>query len=232
MQASSIRRYVLVGLIAALVAAAVALVFSMLQADSWRAQMAIAVGSETSVVTPDFGDQLQPVTGTVAQLLRTQVVAKKVIDNLKLGVSPEEFLKKLEVSTKPDAAVIDVSFDSENRLQAVAVLEELGRAFPKLLERPVAPKSSTGATGAGSESEAGTVVKATVFDPPHLLEQKVSPRPLRNSVVAGFLGLLLGLGWVGLRDSREPEPRRRPRPGQDENASGFGAGIDSPQPDA
>jgi uncharacterized protein involved in exopolysaccharide biosynthesis len=46
-----------------------------------------------------------------------------------------------------------------------------------------------------------------VFDPPHLLPDKISPRPFRNAVIAGFLGLLLGIGWVAIRDSREPEER-------------------------
>jgi tyrosine-protein kinase len=53
---------------------------------------------------------------------------------------------------------------------------------------------------ATATSPASPPLTVTIFDPAHVLPDKVSPKPVRNILIAGILGLVLGLLAAFLRD--------------------------------
>jgi capsular polysaccharide biosynthesis protein len=199
-----LKTYIPVAVICVTVTVVIALVVTSLTASVYKAQMTLAVGTADAVVSADLGNDAQPITNTVSQLLRTNVVAATVIERLKLTESPEAFLQALNVEQKPDAAALDITFTAPSKKEAVDVLNELSDVYQQQV-KDITPKTlgtsaATGATGR-DESAQDIRIAVRVFDPPHALEAKVSPRPVRNVGVAIILGLLIAAFWVALTDA-------------------------------
>jgi capsular polysaccharide biosynthesis protein len=196
--------YIPVAIICVTVTVVIALIVTSLTASAYKAQMTLAVGTADAVVSADLGNDAQPITNTVSQLLRTNVVAASVIDRLKLRESPEEFLKALTVQQKPDAAALDISFVAPNKKEAVDVLNELSDVYQKqvksITSKTLGAAATTAATGQ-DPSVRDVRIAVRVFDPPHAMEAKVAPRPLRNVGVAMVLGLLIAAFWVAINDA-------------------------------
>lgn len=209
----SVRPYLIACAIAATVAGAAAIVFSLMAPDRYEAQMVLAVGAQDNVISADLGDQTQSVANTVAQLIRSNVVANSVIQQTKLDVSPSEFLEHLKSEQKPDAAVLTVSYEGESKQQAVMVLTAVDKAFQEQFTKVgsdiKAPKKDP---VTGETQQEKLRVKVRVFDPPHALEKKVSPRPLRNVAIAVFLGLMIAIFWTAFRENRQRVGKRDDRP--------------------
>jgi len=171
---------------------------SLVQPKIYRASTKIFVGS-SGTLNPQFGNVIQPFTQTMSSLLMSDIVARRVIDNLGLNKTTDAVLNNLHVSSTPDNAVLQVSYDSQNRNEAVRVLAEVGSVFTTLvhqkLGRPVAPNVP--------------VVTATVFDPAHASPKAISPHPVRTIVFAGVIGLALGIVLGLLRDTLDERIHKR-----------------------
>jgi capsular polysaccharide biosynthesis protein/MinD-like ATPase involved in chromosome partitioning or flagellar assembly len=198
-----------VGLIVLLIATAVAAAAaaSLTQAKVYRASSKISV---LGTLNPQFGNVIQPFTQTMSSLLKSDIVARKVIDDLSLNETPDDLLRHLSVSSTPDSAVLQVTYDSHDRAEAVRVLAEVGTVFTALVRKKL------GQPGAPE----APVVNATVFDPAHASANPVSPHPVQTMVFAGIVGLALGLVLARLRDALDERIRRR-----DEMEAHFGAPV-------
>ncbi len=211
----SIRPYLLPCAIAVAIAAIAAIAFSVLAPSKYGAEMSLAVGDKNGVVSPELGDQAQAITNTIAQLIRSNAVATQSIRLAKLETSPSTFLKNLKTEQKPDAAVLAVSYKGSSKEQAVKALAALNIAFQAQFAKvgaDIKPPKKT--TAAGAEIQQPLQVKVRVFDPPHALEKKVSPRPVRNLGIAILLGLMIAVFWTAFREagSRRDEPGHTPPP--------------------
>jgi succinoglycan biosynthesis transport protein ExoP len=201
---------VLVVCAALLIAAAT----SLAQPKIYQASSKIFVGS-SGTLNPQFGNVIQPFTQTMSSLLMSDIVARRVIANLGLNKTTDSVLSNLHVSSTPDNAVLQVSYDSQNRNEAVRVLAEVGSVFTTLVQqklgRPSAPRLP--------------VVTATVFDPAHASPNAVSPHPGRTVAFAGIIGLALGIALALLRDTLDERIHKR-----EEMEELFGAPVISALP--
>lgn len=194
------RRAWLIASFVALALGAAALATAV-QTPVYRASMGMVVGQGGGLVRPEFGGTVEPFTRTLSNLLRTNVIAERVVANLDLDISPDELLADIRVQSKPESSVLDVSYDSTDRETAVAVVTEIGTVFTAEVEDKLGP----GQTDRGSGTPG---ITARVFDPAHLEPGRVSPRPVRTLAFVGILALVLAIALAFVRDSLDDRIRR------------------------
>src|SRR5204863_7424195 len=118
----------------------------------------------------------------------------RTIANLHLRDTPKTVLGRMNVSSVPDSAVLQVSHDDRSAASATRTLQELASVFTTLVRQKL---------GKAPVADQTTLprITATVFDPAHASATPVSPRPTRTLALAGFVGLALGLILGLLRDA-------------------------------
>jgi Mrp family chromosome partitioning ATPase/capsular polysaccharide biosynthesis protein len=195
--AQVLQRQAWIVLLVTIVAALSAVAFVSRQTSIYRASSKIVVGQNGGVFQAQFGSAVDPFTQTMTNLLKSDIVARTVVSDLKLRLSPKEMLRRMSVVARPNESVLEVSYDTPDRASAVPVLDEIGTVFAQLVKRRL---GSGAAVGPGSTTAAAPIT-ATVFDPPHLLPGRVSPRPAFTILLGTVLGLVLGLILAMVRDS-------------------------------
>jgi polysaccharide biosynthesis transport protein len=188
-----LRRQLWVIALITLVTLGVAAAINATKEPVYRASMKIVVGQGGGVFQPQFGNVFQPFTQTMTNLLESEIVARNVVDNLGLNIKSKEVLADLHVSARPDSSVLDVGYESTNKDAAVAILDEVGNVFTRLVRQKLGRPS-------GEDAEALPPITATVFDPAYLEPERVGPQPMRSLVFAGFLGLVFGVVMAFVRD--------------------------------
>jgi tyrosine-protein kinase len=205
----------------AALAAAAAVTFT--QPNVYRASATIVVGQGGGLIPPQSGTNVQPLTQTMASLLKDYSVASKTIRGLHLNMTPEDLLKNLNVSTTPDNAVLHVSYDSKSPSEALRILNRVGVVFArsaKQIGRPT-PTTPAAPTTTPGTSTGGTGVTATfIRRSAHASSTPVSPRPVQTLVFAGVIGLALGIVLALLRDALDERIHRR-----EELEDNFGAPV-------
>lgn len=195
--AQVLRRQAWIVLLVTIVAALSAAAVVSQETSIYRASSKIVVGQNGGVFQAQFGSAVDPFTQTMTNLLKSDIVARTVVTNLKLRLSPKEMLRRMSVVARPNESVLEVSYDTPVRGSAVPVLDEIGTVFAQLVKQRL---GNGGAVGPGSTTAAAPIT-ATVFDPPHLLPGRVSPRPAFTILLGTVLGLVLGLILAMVRDS-------------------------------
>ena len=188
------RKWIVVSVLAVAVGAAA--LFSVTERATYRSESKILIGQGGSLPTAATAGQItQTYTATMADLLRSNDLAGRVIARLGLDKTEEELLKEVSVSINPETSVIKVSVDDHSAADAKAINSEIGTVFSQLV------KERLGRTApAEGGAPAISPVTATIWDPAHILPDKVAPQPVRNVIIAGILGLILGLVTAFLRD--------------------------------
>ena len=190
--------------------AAAALVIS--QQDSvYRASMGVIVAQGGGDSRPEIGNR--PLTQTMTNILESNVIASQVVKDLGLPLTSDQLLKKLAVSVRPDSSVLEITYDSTDREQAVAVLSSLGTAFLDLTREKLGVTDSLSRPGP-------LLIIANIYDPPHLQPEPVAPQPAKTLGFAGVLGLALGLILAFARESLDDRVRN-----QRDAAEWFGAPV-------
>lgn len=192
-----LRRHVWL-IVATVVAVLVAVsIYTVSKTSVYRASMGIVVGQGGGVFQPEFGGNVEPFTLTMSNLLRSNVVAQNVIQDLDLTTTPNSLLSHLHVTTKPSSSVLEVSYDSTDKAEALRVLGSVGTEFASLVDQKL-NSQTTGQTGVPTTNPP---ITARVFDPPHLEPGRVAPRPGRDLAFALALGLAIGLVLAFVRAS-------------------------------
>jgi capsular polysaccharide biosynthesis protein/Mrp family chromosome partitioning ATPase len=176
------RRWLLIALIAVLTIGAAA-GFTFTQPRVYRSSMKIVVGQGQGIFLTEVGNVAEQFTQTMGDLLQSYVVANQVIRDLSLTIPPARLLKNLHVVTKPNTAVLEVSYDDTSRVRGLRILTDIGQVFTQQVGQRLA---------AGPGANPNTAVSAKIFEPAHELPEPVQPKPIRNLGVAAVLGLLLG----------------------------------------
>jgi receptor protein-tyrosine kinase len=189
----------LIALVPALAIAAAA--FSVHRQPSvYRASMGIVVAEAGVRYQPPVGNQA--LAQTMKSMLKSDVVARRVVEKLGLPISSSELVSKLRVQLQPDSSVLNVSYDSTNKREALNVLSEVGTGFEKLAREKLGVSTSL-------QQRGPLLIIASVFDPPHLQADRVSPRPKQVLGFAAALGLALGLILAFARESLDDRIRSR-----------------------
>jgi capsular polysaccharide biosynthesis protein/Mrp family chromosome partitioning ATPase len=192
-----------------------AALFLATQHSVYRASMKILVGQGGGQFQPTNPGAFDPFTQTMADLLKSDVVATKVISDLNLQLTPRGLLSHLAVSTKPQTAVLGVSYDSTDRGAAVVILRQTGRVFARLVSQRLGGQTA----GRGGAATTGPV-SVTTFDPAHLEEGRVSPRRSWTFGLAALFALLIGTGLALARETMKPRIDSR-----DQAEEWFGAPV-------
>jgi tyrosine-protein kinase len=187
------RKWIIVGVTAAALLAAS--LYTVLETPTFEARTTIVVGQGGGIVQPQNANAIQPFSATMQELLTSSIVATKVIGRLGLDLTPEQLLRKVSVSFNPESAALQVSVVDTSARRARRIAASIGSVFSKIVSTRLGrlqPGSTPGTTTPG--------LTATIWDPAHVVPGKVSPKPLQNLLVAGVLGIVLGLLAAFLRE--------------------------------
>ena len=190
------RKWIVLGVFAFAVAAAAAV--SFLQQPVYRAEMEILIGQGGGLIDAEAASAIQPYTATMRDLLHSTAIAEQVIDRLDLTDEPQDLLDHLTVEIDPETAVLDCSFLDAEPERAREILQEFGLVFQQFVKERFADAGVTPAPGGTTQQIAKPT--AIVTDPAHVEDTPVSPKPIQNIVIAGVLGLILGLLIAFLRE--------------------------------
>jgi capsular exopolysaccharide synthesis family protein len=129
---------------------------------------------------------LQLLTLTLVEAVDSRPLAKTVIEELDLRVTPEKFLaENLSVEQIPETQFVQVSYRNPDPERAQRVANTIGEAFSERI-------SGVSPDAAG--------ITAIVWEPAAIPEEPVSPDPVRNGLLALVLGLIAGLGLAFLSE--------------------------------
>lgn len=185
-----LRRRAWVIALAALVLAVLAMGYSLLlQTPQYEASVKVLIGQrqEGDQASSLGGDVqgLQDLTVTMTETVQTRPVAEAVIRRLDLSVTPNDFLQNLHVEQSPSATIIEVSYEDPSPERAQQVANAVGEEFSNQVSRL---------------SEDVYAVTATIVEPAVTPQEPVSPRPLRDGLLALALGSILGVGLAFLQE--------------------------------
>lgn len=181
---------------------AIAAAVTLTKDKLYRASMTMTVTESTTGRDPTGELANTELMQTVSQLLKSQIVADRVIENLGLDTTPSKFLKRLKSSYTPGSSVLEITFDSKSKSSAAAVLGEVGDVYDDLVREKLGP-------GGPAPGSALHEVDVEEFDPPHTASEAISPKPVRTLAFAGVLGLALGIGLAFLREGLDEKIRSR-----------------------
>jgi capsular polysaccharide biosynthesis protein/Mrp family chromosome partitioning ATPase len=216
-QLEFVKRQGILVMLVTVTALAAAGVASFSQEKVYRASTKIVVGQGGGIFQPQFGNVFQPFTQTMSSLLKSQIVAETVIADLGLDETPKSLLSRVDVSSTADSAVLEVTFDSNDRAEAVRILGRMAAVFTSLVRQKLG-----GAQQRAAADEAGALppITATVFDPAHAPATPISPQPTRTLAFAAIIALVLGIILGLLRDALDDRLH-----GRDDVEEHFGAPV-------
>jgi capsular polysaccharide biosynthesis protein len=165
-----------------------ALGFSLMQAPTYQASVKLMVGQKSTDSANLSGNVsgLQDLTLTVANGADTLPVAQAAVDQLNAPErSAGEVLGNMSAEPEPGTMFVDVSYTSSDPQEAQSTANAIGQAMSEKVS-----EVSLGANG----------ITATVWAPATLPQEPVSPDPLRNTLTAMVLGVLLGVALAFVLD--------------------------------
>lgn len=129
-----------------------------------------------------------------AEVLKSQPVAGKLIERESIPADSQAVAASVEARVIPDTRIIEVTYTDTDPERAQRAANSLVAIF---VEEEV---ENLG----GAEA-----VAARLLEPAHLPTSPVSPRPLRDGVLGGVLGLALGVGMAFLLKQLDTTLRTR-----------------------
>jgi len=117
----------------------------------------------------------QKLVSTYGELIKTRVVADKVISNLGLSLSYEEYKTRINVNLVKDTEIIRIQVNDTNPILAVDIANETAEVFMETVKGIM------------------QVENVQVIDKAQVPRTPVSPRPMMNMAIAGVLGIMAGV---------------------------------------
>src|SRR5215213_6493524 len=177
------RRLWVVSLVATVLTGAV-VGLSMAQTPTYEASTKILVGQERGVtIDPNYALGLQQLTQTMVGAVTSRPVAKAVIRQENLRMTTEGFLSHLSAEQEPNTQWIQVNYTDSSPERAQRVANAIGDVFSKQVS-DVSPSANA--------------ITATVWERAVVPDEPVTPKPMRNGLLALALGLVLGVGLAFL----------------------------------
>jgi capsular exopolysaccharide synthesis family protein len=153
---------------------------SFAQTPMYEASITILVGQQRGTndypITPY---DLQALTQTMVNGVATRPVAKAVIRQENLQITPEQLLAGLNVEQIENTQFIQATYTDPSPERAQQVANALGDVFSKQVNE-VSPSA--------------TAISATVWERAVVPDEPVTPNPVRSGLLALVLGLMLGVG--------------------------------------
>lgn len=151
----------------------------------------------TSQELADGSTYMQTQMPTYAQLATSSAVLQPVIDDLKLPTSVQTLKKSVQVTIPQHSLVLQIQVTSISRDSAAAIANGIAQSLTTVIRR-VAPKPAKGE---------GATINVSLVDKAVAPDHQSSPNRLKDAVVGGGAGLVIGafivLLWT-LLDTRIP----------------------------
>ena len=180
-----VRRHIVALLLTTVLAAAAGFAVSkFLMTPQYQASALMIVNTRqdtTANVTSDQLNSASKLVSTYSIIVKSDTVLNQVIANLGLNMSYETLADKVGVAAVDDTQVMEITVTDANPDGARQVCEQITQ---------VAPDAILTAVEAGSVK----VISAAGVDP-----DPVSPNVMRNTAIAGVLGLVVCLGVLFLQ---------------------------------
>jgi capsular polysaccharide biosynthesis protein len=169
---------------------AAAIVLTLLQASTYRADSSIALVRQGQ--PPGDDPALARAAEAAAELIHSRAVAEPAIANLRLDEPADELLDRVRVSTEAASSLVRVEVEAPSRDEARRTAQELTEIATVLYN-----------------DRFGPATVASVWEAARAGDDRVSPRPARNLAVGALAGALLAqLLLLLVRRSRRPVPVR------------------------
>lgn len=154
---------------------------------SYEANATIIIGNSSKASEEygyDYSDVMmfQQLAKTYGQIAESRSVAEKAAKKLGQEVTPQEVRSKITVTTSTDTQIMKITATSITREDAQLTANALSEAFVEEAMR-IFPLGNV------------QVMDRATF--PH---EPVSPRPMLNMAIAFFLGLMVSLGIIFLKE--------------------------------
>lgn len=164
---------------------AIALGLTVFQTPQYEASIKILVGQKGAGDNlGGYVSGLQQLTVTLTEAVKSRPLADTVIQDLDLGITPEEFLKDhLSAAQIQDTQFIQIDYRASDPETAQRAANTIGEVFSDRIA-----KLSPDAEG----------ITATVWEPAIVPDNPIYPNPLRYALLALVLGGVLGLGLAFL----------------------------------
>jgi succinoglycan biosynthesis transport protein ExoP len=173
----------------ALTAALVAFILSSLAPDRFTAT-SIIVKRVTSASSDTVDvDSLARELATIGQLLVTTDVLGRAADKVGDGETATSLSKTVKASVNPDANLISVSATATKDPKKAATIAN-AVADPAAQQQQQAIRQRLSDLGV---AQAAAGIDLSVAQRAGIPKQRTSPKPLRNSIIALFLGLFIGV---------------------------------------
>src|SRR5215210_7714357 len=178
-----LRKRLWIIVLVAIVLGGLALGLSLIQTPKYEASIRILIGQEQIGEVPAGGlgveiEGLQKITQTMVEGVDSDAVAEAVIQRLGLQMTPEVLRNNLDVEQVRATQFINVTYEDTNPERAQQIANTVGEVFSEQVSE-VSPSANA--------------VTATVWDAAKLPDEPVSPKPLRNGLVALAAGVMLGI---------------------------------------
>jgi capsular polysaccharide biosynthesis protein len=138
-----------------------------------------------------------------ASMVTKSWMANVVAAKLGNGVTAADLTGKVSASIEPNTVIVDITATDSDAKVARDIAQAYAVALRKEIEIIETPPGSV-----------DSLVRATIVNPAQVPDSPVSPRPLRNFVVALLLGLIIGVAAALARERFDPalESLRSRRP--------------------
>ena len=182
------RRFIVAGLLMGL-AVAVFLNWSAERRYSSTTQFFVSTAASAEPRDP-YGDQQfsQQRAISYVQLLTGRELARAVVDELALPLTPEQLTEMVTATPLPDTVVLEVTVTDTSPERAQAIATSVGNQFISRVRQVETP-----------EGTATPTIEIRIIEPPGFEPTPVSPATERTIVLGTALGLLLGLGVALVR---------------------------------
>ncbi|HJQ06455.1 MAG TPA: polysaccharide biosynthesis tyrosine autokinase, partial [Nocardioides sp.] len=125
-----------------------------------------------------------------ADLAQSTELAQRVVNQLNLDMTPEELASEISAQVVESTSLITLTVTDPNAREAQKIADTATDLFTKYIAELETPSGSTGESQISAE-----ITNQATYNP-----NPVSPHPALNLVVAGLIGLLLGVALAIARE--------------------------------
>jgi capsular polysaccharide biosynthesis protein len=212
-------------LVAGFALAAAAALYAAAQPPTYRGQIELVAARGNAPLSPSSKAD-RSLAATLAELVRSNVLATNVRDALGLDETPQSLLERISVQNA-QPAVLRISVTDRNRVRATRTAVEVGLIFGRLVQ------ARFGARGSHQP------VHADVWDAGHAVPSSKVGGVLESGLIGALIGALAGLLLSNLRWRTRETPVVRaaaaraevePAPAQLEPIRAVPAPVPAPAP--
>lgn len=202
---------------AAVAAAAAAFAFSIVQKPVYEATVSVDFkdpGQQTSEIigagSPDFFPQSDAAAG--AEIMTRNDVVEAVSAAGEGEFTPDELRSKIEAEVNPQSNLVTLKAEGDDGEEAALIANEFARKaqvitrndarrFYRERAEALPGNPQTQAVADRLKTLAAVAEPVEIVRPAEAPDSPASPKPLRNTVLAALLGLVVGIGVAFLRHS-------------------------------